>query len=151
MRVVPSRDLLKDLARATRASTAVEFAICALVMVFMVVGFVEFGRLAWTFEVLQEAAFEGARCMGMRATSCAAGGAYSAGNTKTYVIGVATARGVTITAPVIVLNNAANCGGAANFSQVAINYGFTSVAPGLLTALAGGYTVATSACYPNSS
>ena len=151
MPMAPHGGRFRDLARATNATTAVEFAICALVMMLVIVGFVEIGRLAWTFEVLQEAAFEGARCMGTRATSCAAAGVYNSANTKTYVIGVATARGVTITAPVIVLNNAANCGGAANFSQVAINYSFTSVAPGLLTALAGGYTVATSACFPNSS
>jgi len=55
----------KNLARAQEATTAVEFAVCALAMMLIVVGFVEFGRLAWTFEVLQDAAAEGARCMGL--------------------------------------------------------------------------------------
>jgi Flp pilus assembly protein TadG len=57
------------LARARQGTTAVEFAICALAMVLMVVGFVEFGRRTWTFEVLQDAATEGARCMGLRSST----------------------------------------------------------------------------------
>jgi Flp pilus assembly protein TadG len=139
----------RRLARARQASTAVEFAICALALVFMVVGFVEFGRLVWTFEVLQEVAAEGARCMGLAADSCASGGAYSASSTTTYVVDLAASRGVTITAATVALNNAASCGGASGFSQVSINYDFTTVAPDLLTSLASGLTVSTSACFPN--
>jgi Flp pilus assembly protein TadG len=138
-----------SLARERRATTAVEFAICALAMVLMVVGFIEFGRLVWTFEVLQEVAAEGARCMGLGASSCAASGAYSAANTTGYVVSLATSRGVTIPMTTITLNNAATCGGATGFSQVSIRYDFASVAPGLLTSLVNGFTVPTSACFPN--
>jgi len=140
-----------SLARARQATTAVEFAVCALAMMLIVIGFVEFGRLAWTFEVLQDAAAEGARCMGLRATSCAAAGAYSAGNTTNYVVGLATSRGVAITAATVGLNNAATCGGASGFSQVTITYNFTTVAPALLTSLVNGFTVPASACFPNNS
>ena len=139
------------LARETRATTAVEFAICALAMVLVVVGFVEFGRLAWTFEVLQESAFEGARCMGLRSPSCSLGGVYNATDTTNYVISVATARGVALTAGVITLSNTASCGGVAGFSQVSINYDFISVAPQLITSLVHGFIVPTSACFPNHS
>lgn len=130
-------------------TTAVEFAICALPMVLVVVGITEFGRLVWTTEVLQEAASEGARCMGVRASSCASGGAYSAANTTTYVVTQATSLGVVITSADVTLNNAAACGGSSGFSSVTISYNFATVAPGLLTMLAHGFTVPAAACFPN--
>jgi Flp pilus assembly protein TadG len=140
-----------NLVRAREATTAVEFAICALAMMLIVVGFVEFGRLVWSFEVLQEVAAEGARCMGLGASSCASAGAYSSANTRTYVVNLASSRGVVITAAAVSLNNAAICGGAGGFSQVSINYDFTTVAPALVTSLANGFTVPASACFPNHS
>ncbi|MGA3400717.1 MAG: TadE family protein [Acetobacteraceae bacterium] len=137
--------------RAQRATTAVEFAICALAMMLIVVGFVEFGRLVWTFEVLQEVASEGARCMGLGANSCATGGVYNSANTTNYLVNLATSRGVIIDAGMISLNNTAICGGASGFSQVSISYDFITVAPTLLTSLVNGFTVPASACFPNSS
>jgi Flp pilus assembly protein TadG len=139
------------LARARQATTAVEFAICALAMVLIVVGFVEFGRLTWTFEVLRDVAAEGARCMGLGASSCEASGAYSAANTTSYIVSLATARGVAITTATVALNNAATCGGASGFSEVTITYKFTTVAPELLTSLVNGFTVPASACFPKHS
>jgi hypothetical protein len=118
-------------------------------MVLIVIGFAEFGRLVWTSEVLQEAVSEGARCMGLRASSCAAGGVYSSANTRAYVVSQATAGGVVITPATVALNNVAACGGAAGFSQVSINYNFMTVAPGLVAVLASGFTVSVSACFPN--
>ena len=144
-------DPRENLRRSRRATTAVEFAVCALGMVLIVVGFAEFGRLVWTSEVLQEAASEAARCMGLRASSCAAGGAYSSANTTAYVVSQATAAGVVITPATVSLSNAASCGGAAGFSQVSINYNFTTVAPALVAVLANGFTVSVSACFPNNS
>jgi len=134
-----------------RGTTSVEFAICALAMTMIVVGATEFGRLIWTSEVLQEAASEGARCMGLRAASCASSGAYSASGTTNYVVSVATSRGVVITSAMVSLSNTAVCGGASGFSQVSISYDFTTVAPALLTSLAGGFVVPAAACFPNSS
>ena len=144
-------DPRQNLTRTRRATTAVEFAVCALAMVLIVVGFAEFGRLVWTSEVLQEAASEGARCMGLRASSCAAGGAYNAANTTAYVVSQATAGGVVIKPATVSLSNAAACGGAAGFSQVSIKYNFATVAPALVAVLANGFTVSVSACFPNNS
>jgi hypothetical protein len=141
---------MTNLLRSRRASAAVEFAVCALGLILVVVGFVEYGRLVWTSEVLQEAASEGARCMGLRAKSCAASGVYSAGGTTSYVVGVATSRGVIITPAMVSLNNGATCGGAGGFSKVSINYTFRTVAPKLLTSLTGGFALPASACFPNS-
>jgi hypothetical protein len=118
-------------------------------MVLVVVGFAEFGRLVWTSEVLQEAASEGARCMGLRANSCATGGAYSAANTTAYVVSKATAGGVVIEPVTVALNNMAACGGAGGFSQVSIRYNFATVVPAVVAVLANGFTVSVSACFPN--
>jgi hypothetical protein len=139
------------LLNSRQASTAVEFAVCAMAMVLIIVGCTEFGRLVWTFEVLQEAASEGARCMGLRASGCASAGAYSSVNTTNYIVSVATSRGVVITAPMLTLSNTASCGGAAGFSEVTISYDFKTVAPALLTSIAGGFTIPASSCFPNNS
>jgi len=120
-------------------------------MMLIVVGFIEFGRLVWTFEVLQDVASEGARCMGLGANACAAAGVYSAASTRSYVVTLATSRGVVITAATVALNNAAICGGASGFSQVSITYEFTTAAPALLTSLVNGFTVPAAACFPNHS
>ena len=120
-------------------------------MVLIIIGFAEFGRLIWTSEVLQEAVSVGARCMGLRAAPCAAGGAYSSANTTAYVVNQATAAGVVIPSSTVTLSNTAACGGAAGFSQVSINYNFLTVAPTLVAVLANGFTVSVSACFPNNS
>lgn len=152
---VPSRALAPlahpttDLVLARQATTGVEFAICALAMALIIVGFMEFGRLVWAFEALQVTVSEGARCMGLVSNACASSGAYNAANTTNYVVSLAAARGVVITPAVVVLNNAAACGGAGGFSEVTINYRFVTVAPLLLTSLENGFTVSTSACFPN--
>ena len=139
------------LLRTRSATTAVEFAVCGLAMVLIVIGFAEFRRLVRISEVLQETASEGARCMGLRSSSCAAAGVYSADNTTAYVVSVANSRGVVITATTIALNNAAICGGAAGFSSVAINYDLITVVPILLTSLGAGFNVPATACFPNNS
>jgi hypothetical protein len=148
-RWLPAARVLGPLMRARRATTAVEFAACALALVLLVIGATEFGRLVWTLEVLGEIAGEGARCMGLRATSCAVSGVYSSAHTTTYVVNQAASRGVAITAGTVALNNVATCGGAAGFSTVSITYAFATVVPGLLTSLSAGLVLPVSACFPN--
>jgi hypothetical protein len=58
---------------------------------------------------------------------------------------------VVISPAMILLNNAAACGGVGGFSQVSISYDFTTVAPALLTSLVNGLTVPAIACFPNNS
>ena len=75
-------------------------------------------------------------------------GTYSAGNTTSYVVSLASSRGVTITTAMVALNNTATCGGTGGFSMVTINDSFTTAAPALLTPLANGFAVQASACFP---
>lgn len=135
--------------RAREATTAIEFAICAMAIVLLVVGFAEFGRIVWTYEVLQEVAAESARCMGLRANACASAGVYNLSNTLSYVVSLTKSHGVAIQTSMVSLSNVATCGGAAGFSQVSINYDLISMAPRLLTSLRGGMIMTASACFPN--
>ena len=68
---------------------------------------------------------------------------------SSYVVSVATARGVVITTSTVSLSNAATCGGASGVSQVSISQKFTTVVLALLTALASGFTVPTTTCFPD--
>ena len=139
------------LPRAQRGDTAVEFAICAMAMVLIIIGFTEFGRLVWTSEVLQEAASEGARCMGLRANACAGVRRLQRRQHQKLCRQPGDIPGRGDHTSMVALSNVAICGGASGFSQVSITYHFTTVAPVLLTSLANGFTVPASACFPNSS
>jgi prepilin-type N-terminal cleavage/methylation domain-containing protein len=79
-----SRRSLGGLARDRRAVTAVEFGVVGLALLILIFGSIEFGRLLWARQALQATAIEAARCIGILAASCAAGGAYSQGKSQTY-------------------------------------------------------------------
>lgn len=141
-------------ATASSGVTAVEFALVAPMFLMFLFGAIEYGRLMWDREALQQTAVTGARCMAMaqgtiESSPCASGGSYSSSSTKTYIQGVATGWGLSVPASAIALNNAATCGGESGFSQVTITFTFTSVAPALVLLPAGGTLFTLSACYPN--
>jgi Flp pilus assembly protein TadG len=143
---------LSRLRRDTRGAAAVEFAAVLAPLMVLLFGVFEYGRLRWTREALQETATAGARCMGMSATNCASGGAYSAANTTTYIEGVATNWGLTLTSSNITQNNNTTCAGIAStngFSSVTVTYTFQSVVPNLVNSLSSGSTLTSTACFPN--
>jgi len=148
--------IFRELYRARRAVAALEFALLAVPMMLIVFGTIEFGRVLWTREALQMTAVEGARCMGILASSCASGGAYSSGNTTTYIETVATAWGVTLTSTDLTLTrNSTNTacaptGATPNVSEVTINYTFQTMVPGLLSMLSS-KALQGHACFPNNS
>jgi Flp pilus assembly protein TadG len=128
-------------------ASAVEFALIIVPFTLVLFGVIEFGRLLWTLNALQETAIAGARCMGVLNTSCAAGGAYSSTNATNFIRTTATGWGVTLTAANISLNNAATCAGVGDFSQVTITYTFMTVVP-TITQLAS-KPLSVNACFPN--
>jgi Flp pilus assembly protein TadG len=135
---------------AREGAAALEFALVALPFLILTFGTIEFGRLIRIREALQMTANQGARCMGVLSSSCASGSAYNSANTTSYIQGVASGWGVTLTASNLTLtNNAASpCSG---LSQVTINYTFSTAVPALLTMLSGGTALTTRACFPNQS
>jgi len=143
---------VRRLWRDSGGAAAIEFAAVLGPLLLLTFGVIEFGRLLWTREALQETATAGARCMGMIASSCASGGAYSSANTDTYVEAVAAEWGVTLANANITLNNATTCAGVSapnGFSTVTITYSFQSVVPNEVKSLTGGASLSNTACFPN--
>jgi Flp pilus assembly protein TadG len=130
-------------------ASAVEFALVIGPLLFLLLGAIECGRLLWTRQILQSLAISTARCMGVRQADCASSGAYSATKTTSYVIAQAVRLRLTITSANVALDAAASCGGVSGFSSATISYTFVTVAPKVVTALAGGAAISGSACFPN--
>jgi len=88
---------LQILGQAQGGTSAIEFALVAPAFLALLFGTVEFGRLLWTEQALQETAIAGARCMAILQSGCTAGGRYySSSNTTSYVQQVASQWGVTL-------------------------------------------------------
>ena len=121
----------------------------------LVFGTIEFGRILWTEQALQETAVAGARCMAIaqgakEASACASGGSYSSATTTSYIQGVAGGWGLSLPSSGITLDKAAACGSSGSgFSQVTLSSTFTSVVPNLVHLATGGTTLTATACYPN--
>ena len=131
-------------------AAAVEFSAVILTMFTLLFGVTEFGWYMWTANALQQTAIQAARCMGVLASNCASGSAYSSANTTSYVQSVATTYGITVPTAGVVLSNAASCGGAGGFSSVTINYTFHTAVPNLITGLSS-VAMTQTACFPNQS
>ncbi len=129
-------------------STAVEFALLVIPLFLLLFGIVEYGRLSWTTQALQQIAIDTARCMGVTGPNCAdSTGAYSAARTTASV--ATAAAELSVAPPTVALDRAATCGGASGFSQITLTTTFTTAVPQLLDAFANGTTLTGTACYPN--
>jgi Flp pilus assembly protein TadG len=138
---------LSLLAGDRSGGAAVEFGLVIGPFLLLLFGVIEFGRMLWTANAMQETAIAGARCMGILNASCAASGAYSSTNTTSYIETTSSSWGVPLTSTNITLNNAATCAGVSGFSQVTISYTFQTAVP-FITSLASNPLTAT-ACFPN--
>jgi Flp pilus assembly protein TadG len=130
-------------------TAAAEFGMVALPLLMLALGVFEFARLYWTQEALQESATAGARCAGILESSCAAGGAYNASNTVSYIQQVASNWGITIPTGDITTTNSTTCGGTSGFAQVQINYTFKTLVPNIIPIGAAGKALIVQSCYPN--
>ena len=149
--------ILKQLGHNRRGVTALEFAVVAPVLIMLMLGTIEFGRLLWTMQGLQMTAVEAARCMGILASSCASSGAYSSDNTTSYIENYAGAWGINLTSSNLTLltrdstnTSCAPTGGTLTISEVTITYTFQTVVPGLLSMLTS-KALQGHACFPNNS
>ena len=144
-----SSSCLSKLRRACGGATAVEFALVAPVFLALVFGVIEYSRLLWTEQALQQAAIDGARCMAIPQTACASSGSYNATNTTSHIQQVGSQWGVLIPTAGISLSANTACGGTTGFSQVTITTTFTSPVPQLVQLALGGTSLTATACYPN--
>lgn len=127
---------------------AVEFALVALVMMTWIFGMMEIARAYWTYQIIQQVAIQGARCMGVLSSSCATAGAYSASAAKTYMATQASNLGLTLPTTDITVTRPASCASTTGFSQVSISYNFKTNVPVLIPSLSSVTLTATS-CYFN--
>jgi Flp pilus assembly protein TadG len=138
---------LHSLLRARGGATAVEFALVLPMFLALVFGSIEFGRLLWAKEALQETAIAGARCVAIAQGSGQTHSPCASGGTTTYIQNIATGWGITLAS--IIPTTSASCGGTSGFSQVTLTSTFNSVVPKLVQLSAGGLTLTATACYPN--
>jgi Flp pilus assembly protein TadG len=144
----------KSLAVACDGVAAIEFALVAPLFLALVFGSIEYGRLLWTQQALQQAATAGARCMAVaqgaiQSSVCASGGSYSASSTKSQIESIASGWGLSVQDSDITLDNAATCGGATGFSQVTITNNFKTPIPQIVQLASSGTALTATACYPN--
>lgn len=143
------RRRLASLRHAREGAAMVEFALIAPILFGFVFGVVEYGRLYWTREALAQTAITAARCMGILASNCAAGGTFSSANTTTYIQQVGNGWGISIPAANVHLDPTATCAGVANLSQVSLSVTFRSVVPAIVHLASAGNTLNATACFPN--
>lgn len=132
-------------------ASAVEFAILAGPLILLLFGSLEFGRLYWTRQALQETAIAGARCMGVKQPGCATDGAYSFALAAEFIKDLAEERGLALSDSDLSLDPNTTCSGLSGFSSVTINFTFQTPLPPFIAALADGMELSATACFPNQS
>jgi Flp pilus assembly protein TadG len=135
--------------KCTKGASAVEFALVVPLLLLMLFGTIEFGRLFWTQHVLHETAISTARCMAIPQLECAQNGSADQGKVAVFARQSAQALGVLLELADVALDPATECQGLGGFSVVTLMVQFDSPLAGLVTSLAGGPLVSARACYPN--
>lgn len=119
-----------------RASVALEYGLIAPLLLVLVLGIIDTGRLIWTYTTLYRATEAAARCGAINDTACA-----TAAQIQSYA--VAEAWGLTVSSSAFTVTTP-SCG-----LQVRATYDFTSIVPGFdLVAPMGLVTLQATACYP---
>jgi hypothetical protein len=141
--------LSKRFRRDTSGATALEFALVAGPLLLLIFGVIEFSRVEWSRQSLQELAIHGARCMGVRQTACTTGTSVDLAKTKTYLITEGQSYGLELTSDGITLDNNVSCDGVAGFSRVSLVYDFRTAVPGVIDALVAKLPLRAYACFPS--
>jgi hypothetical protein len=132
-----------------RGASAVEFALVAVPLLAIIFGTIEYGRLMWTRQALQESATAGARCIGVAGPACTnAAGAYDAARARLFVRSSAQGWFVALDDADITVENDVACGGVSHFARVSIRHGFSTPVPEFLIGLTEGTQLSASACFP---
>ena len=137
----------RALLASRRGSSAVEFALVVLPLMLMSMAAIEFVRLQWARNALQEVAIASARCIGMKAAACGTAGSYDATKALAFVKAEGSGWKMTLANGNIAITPGATCQGISGFSQVTITYAFTSPFLGAVTQ--NGFSIDATACFPN--
>ena len=127
-----------------RGTTAIEFALVALVLMTLTFGGMEYARLFWTWQALQLAGDETARCVGIGSSDCATPSTYAVTAAANYGASGLLATDV----QVVPATSATPCNQITGNSAVSVTLSlpFTSPASTLVPGL--NRTLTTTSCYP---
>lgn len=143
---------LRHFLRDRSGASAVEFALVAVPLLMLIFGTIEYGRLMWTRQALQETAIAGARCVGVGGIGCsAAGGEFDAATARQFVRQTAQNWFVALEDADVTISNDDDCGGVDGFATVTIRHDFLTPVPAALVGLAESTALSASACFPNQS
>lgn len=144
--------MTRHLLRHRGGAIALEFAVLAPIYFGLLVSLLELARYTWLRNAVQQIAFDGARCAGLRAVSCSdaptsSGGSrtFSATKTQSYIIGIAGARGIRLAAGNLTINDSTTCSGVASVTRVIVTGTFNS--PVLAPFGLDDQTIASTVCY----
>lgn len=99
--------LIRRLARATSGAALAEFAVTLPVLVLMLFGTFEMGRLLWIANALHYSVQQAARCGSFNATLCGNGSNVTTSQTQSYAAGIA---GAGIPSSAFTVNFSTACG-----------------------------------------
>ena len=130
--------------RDQRGTTAIEFALVGLVLLTLLFGGIEYARLFWTWEALQLAGDDTARCVGIGSSDCATPSTYAVTAAGNYGASGLLAANVQI----VSATSSAPCNQLTGNSAVSVtlSLSFTSPASTLIPGL--NRTLTTTSCYP---
>lgn len=134
---------MKRSLRDTRGAAAIEFALVAPLFLMFLFLFLDLGRAQFTRQALGELAAAAARCAAVRSAACA-----DAAAVQTWTVARAGRSGLTITAPMVAVNQAAVCNTVANMAQVTISKPYARTALTLLPEGRLPATMVATACFP---
>ena len=112
-----------------RGIVAIEFAAIALPLMLLLGGTIEVSRYIWTRLALQDAASTGARCLGLRTTSCFAAETMNRNDTVSVVRAQAADWAVRIPEEAVTPEMTGFCQGETGFARVGIRHRFVSIVP----------------------
>jgi Flp pilus assembly protein TadG len=129
-------------------SAALEFGLVAPVLMLLLFACIEYARLLWTWQALQLAGDQTARCVAIGASACAAPQSYAVTTANTFGAHGLLTEGVVIDNKPPAITNAAACSPPTGNTAVRVRLSltFTSVAGTLIPPL--NQTMTTSSCYP---
>lgn len=132
----------------TRGTTALEFAITAPVLLLLLFGGLEYGRMVWTKQALQLAGDQTARCVAILGTACSTPSAYAVSTAATFGAAGLLASGVAVDnkPPGTTLATACNPPSGNTAVRVKLTLTFSSPVTSLIPGL--GKTLTTTSCYP---
>ncbi|GGC08564.1 hypothetical protein GCM10011494_29060 [Novosphingobium endophyticum] len=131
----------RRLLRERRGVTAVEFAIIAPVLLLFIFGIIETGRMMWTWQALQEAAYATARCVAIGDTRCA-----TDEQVRQYVIDRLAGSRIGLATSDVSIASTATCNGLSGMSRVALTLPYEAPLGGLFPGFPSELTV--SGCMP---